>query len=110
MQNLRLGVPSDGRGDPAFDAYQMFVAGRQRIGGDQDRAQVLNRFAHRKFIQAGVGQGSLPGAELGQHHRSLALVQPARHGVGSLAVGQVLIQALQFAANLGAAAEQLAQP
>jgi hypothetical protein len=47
VQDLCLGVVGDGGSDPAFDAYQVFVAGRQRVGGDQDRAQVLDRFAHR---------------------------------------------------------------
>ena len=61
-------VPGDGRGDPAFDAYQMFVAGRQRIGGDQD-PQVLDRFTQGEFIQAGVSHELVPP----ESPRSLAL-------------------------------------
>ena len=47
MQDWLLAVAGDGDRDPAFETGQVLIARRQRTGGDQDRAQVLDRLAHR---------------------------------------------------------------
>jgi hypothetical protein len=40
-------MPADGLADPALDPCELLVAGRQRSGGDQDGAQVLDGLARR---------------------------------------------------------------
>ena len=72
---------------------------------------MLDRLAGRQFIEGRVGQRSLAGTELAQDGGGLVLVQPAQHGIRSLAGGQVLVQGLQLGTDLaGVTAEQFAQP
>src|SRR5262249_55993928 len=57
VQQLPLpGVAAFGEGvfDPAFEAGQGFITGRQCAGGDQDGAQVLGRLADWELIEGGV--------------------------------------------------------
>jgi hypothetical protein len=61
-----LGVAAFGEGafDPSFEAGQVFIAGRQDAGGDQDGAQVLNRFAGWELVEGGMAKPRSTG-ELG---------------------------------------------
>ena len=63
-----------------LEADQVLVAGRQRAGGDQDAAQVPERFAVGQFVEGGVGQRSLAAGELTQDRRRGAAcsARPAR--------------------------------
>ena len=92
--------------DPAFEAGQVFVARRQRCGGDQDTAQVMQELAVGQFIKGRVSQCPLTCRELTQDHRNGVLVQPAQHGVGSLVTGEVVVQVLQLRADRGRVAAQ----
>ena len=89
----------DGGRDPAFEADHVLVAGRQCAGGDQDAAQVPDRFAVGQLVEGGVGQRSLACRELAQERGGGVLVQPVQHGVGAVVGGQVAVQGLQPGMN-----------
>ena len=79
VQQLPLpGIVAFGEGacDPAFEAGQVFIAGRQGTGGDQDGAQVLDRFAGRELIERGMAECPLAGAEFAKELSDDGLVQP----------------------------------
>jgi hypothetical protein len=59
-----------------------------------------------QFIKGRVSQCPLTCRELTQDHRNGVLVQPAQHGVGSLATGEVVVQVLQLRADRGRVAAQ----
>jgi hypothetical protein len=69
--------------DPAFEAGQVFVARRQRCGGDQDTAQVMQELSVGQFIKGRVSQCPLTCRELTQDHRngSACSARPARRRV-----------------------------
>jgi hypothetical protein len=90
----------EGAGDPAFEAGQVFVAGRQCAGGDQDGAQVLDRLAGWELVEGGVAEWPLAGAEFAQDGGDHGLVQPRQHQVGSFAAGQGVVQAAQLGADV----------
>ena len=54
------GAPGDALGDPDFQPGQLFVAGRQRPGGDEDRAQVPQRLAVGSSSRAAWVRGRSP--------------------------------------------------
>ena len=102
------GVAAFGEGalDPAFEAGQVFITGRQCTDGDQDGAQVLDRLAGWELVEGGVADCPLTGAEFAQDAGDRGLVQPRQHEVGSFAAGQVVVQAAQFGADVTVAAGQ----
>jgi hypothetical protein len=102
QQFLLAGVAAFGEGacDPALEAGQVFITGRQGGGGDQDGAQVLDRFADREFVEGGMADCPLAGAEFAQDAGDRVLVQPRQHKVGPFAAGQGVPQAAQFGADV----------
>src|SRR5450759_482761 len=83
QQLLLVGVGSGGDrlADPALQPDQMLVPGGQCPDGDQNGAQVLDRFACGQLIQGAVGDFRA-GVEVLQNRRGGASVEPGRHGGG----------------------------
>jgi hypothetical protein len=67
------GAPGDALGDPDFQPGQLFVAGRQRRGGDEDRAQVPQRLAVGSSSRAAWVRGRSPVASWRSTAESLLL-------------------------------------
>ena len=106
-----IAAPGDGGRDRLLEAGQVLVAGRQRAGGDQDAAQVPERFAVGQFVESGVRQCSLADGEFAHDHRRGVLVQPGQHGLGSFVVGEVVVQRAQsWVDRAGVLAQQFLQP
>ncbi len=103
---LGIAAFGEGAGDPAFQAGQVFITGRQGVGGDQDGAQVLDRLAGWELVEAGMADCPLICAEFAQDAGDRGLVQPRQHEVGSLAAGQVVVQAAQLGADVTVAIGQ----
>ena len=59
----------EGRVDPAFESGKVLIAGRQRAGGDQDAAQVLERLAVGHLVEGLVGQRPCARGQVGQDRR-----------------------------------------
>ena len=70
----------------------MLIPGWQGAGGDQDAAQVPERFRVGQFVQGGVGQRSPAQGEVTHDRRRGLFVQPGQHGFGPFVVGQVVVQ------------------
>ncbi len=69
------------------------------------------RLAVGQFVQGGMGERALAGAELAQDRRGGALAQPAQYGGGTLVTCQVVIKRLQGRPDRAVvAAEQVTQP
>jgi hypothetical protein len=95
VQQLALGGATafgDSPGDPGFQPGELLVAGRQRPGGDEDRAQVPQRLAVRELVEGGVGEGPFAGGELAQHGGVLVVVQPAQHGSRTAGADQAVAE------------------
>ena len=75
-----LGVRSlrDDLGDPALQPGHVLVAGLQRADGDQDAAQVLDRFAVGHLVEGGVGELFAGRFQAAQDGRGCA-VEPGGH-------------------------------
>ena len=96
--------------DPVLEPGEVFIAGGQRAGGDQDGAQVLDRFAGRHLVEGVVGQRPLAPGEAGQDRGRGVLRQPAQHRARPVSRGQGLVEHAQLGPDAaGAVVEQLPQ-
>ena len=104
QQLLLPGIAAFGEGacDPAFEAGQVFITGRQGTGGDQDGAQVLDRFAGWELVERGMAECPLAGTEFAQELAMAVLFSHCQHEVGPFAAGQVVVQATQFGPDAAA--------
>ena len=107
---VRVAPVGDGGGDPAFQPGELFIAGCQCAGGDQDAAQMLDCLAGRQFVESVVAQGLGSAGERPQDRRGGAVVQPGLHGAWSVGPGERLIEGLQLGREVtGLVADQVAQ-
>ena len=108
---LRISPAGGGLRGPAFELDEVLVAGGQRSGGDQDAAQMGQRFARGQFVERAVGERAQSCGELGQHGLRSAAGEPGQDGGGPAGSGQRLVQGLQLRADVaGAIGEELAEP
>jgi hypothetical protein len=96
---VRAGASGDGLGDPGFQPGQLLVAGRQRPGGDEDRAQVPQRLAVGQLVEGLVGKRPLAGAELAQDVGDGALAQPGQDGGRAFTARQAVMECPQIRAD-----------
>jgi hypothetical protein len=96
---LRAGPAGDGPRHPRLQAGQLLVAGRQCPGGDEDRAQVPQRFAVGKLVEGRVGQRPSAAGEVAENGGVLVVVQPAQHGCRAAGSGQAVAECSQFGAD-----------
>lgn len=110
-QQLPVVAPAvfvEGHVDPAFESGKVFIAGRQRAGGDQDAAQVLERLAVGHLVEGLVGQRPCARSKVGQDRGSGVLRQPVHHRLRPVGRGQGFVQPAQLGTDAAAAiVEQL---
>jgi hypothetical protein len=107
----RVRAGGDGGGDPPLQTDEPLVAGRQRAGGDQDAAQMLERLAGGKLVQNLVRQRPLIPAEAFQQGVDLRAGQPGQRGVRTRSGRHGLGKGGQVGPdNAGSVAEQVAYP
>ena len=69
------------------------------------------RFGVGQFVEGGVRQRSLADGEFTHDRRRGLFVQPGQHGLGSLVVGEVVVQRAQsWVDRAGVLAQQFVQP
>ena len=98
---VRVCPGGEGRGGPALQFHEPFVALGQGTGGDQDAAQVVECLARRQLVKDLVGQMAGVPADLGEDLPDLGAVQPGHGHVGPLGPGESLVKRGEVGADPG---------
>lgn len=95
----------------ASNGILLLVAGRQRRGGHQDAAKMLDRLAVGQIIEGGVVEWALPGGELSERRGDRSALEPGQDSGRAIDGGQRFVEDPQFGTDLSTGVgEQIVEP